>query len=166
MLDLGMIAAARGQPETALAALADAYRAEVGFDMLSVMVYDLENMRARRIYSTSDTHPAGQFKSLLMSDWIVQVVKCGEMFIADCPADFKAHYIDWKILEQMGLQSAANFPVRINGSVAGTVNLQSTQWAYFTPTRCSAAASLHGLAALALLLHADCERAMLQSAMT
>jgi len=161
MLDLGIIAASQGQPETALAALAAAYLSEIGFDTFSVMTYDLAAMRGRRIYSTSDTHPAGYYKPLIKSDWVAQVVERGEIFIADQPENFKPHYIDWKMLEEMGLKSAVNFPIRINGSVVGTVNLLSAQRAYFTASICEVASSLHGLAALSLLIHGHCERGLL-----
>lgn len=157
--EIATVAAQAGQPDTAMAALADAYQEAVGYRMLTVLLYDRAIGQGRRIYSSSPaTHPTGSYKDIPKTDWVDQVLTRREIFVAHTVAAFRPHYSDWQKLEDMGLLSGVNFPILIDGETIGSVNLTAGEEGYYDAARVAAAAPLQGLAALALLLQERSDR--------
>lgn len=151
--------AATGQPGTAMAALADLYREEVGYAMLTILLYDRAAGRGRRIYTSSpETHPTGAYKDIPATDWVDLVLVRQGVFVADTVAEFRPHYSDWAKLEAMGLLSGVNFPVVIDGLTIGSVNLTAREEGFYTPARLAAAEGLRLAAAAALMVQERFER--------
>jgi hypothetical protein len=140
------------QPQAVFDALSGLYQNLVGFRMITIICYDRPRGMGRRVYSSSpDTHPIGGDKAIPQTEWVDQVLSRHEVFVANHPDDFKDHYSDWKLLEEMGLRAGVNYPVVVNGVTIGSVNLTADE-GYFTPARVEAGLPLAGPAALALLV--------------
>lgn len=141
-----------GQPDAVFAVLERLYRQRVGFKMLTFMTTDREARIGRRVFTTSpETHPVGADKPVTESDWIEMVLDRQEIFVANSVEDFRPHYVDWEFLREMGIGSAINYPIVVNGTTIGAVNL-TAEPGYYTPERVAAGEPLSGLSALAFLL--------------
>jgi hypothetical protein len=150
--DLAGSLAAKGQPRRYLEGLAEAYRATAGWSMLTLLVFDEKRRVGRRIFTTDPVnYPVSTEKAMAESDWGDRVLKRHEVFVANRPEDFKPHYIDWEKLVGMGLLSALNYPVVVDGEVLGTVNLMAGS-SYYSPQRVEAGRRLAPLAALGFML--------------
>ena len=144
--------AASDQPGRYLDALAACYRAEAGFAMLTLLVFDRARRLARRVYTTDPlNYPTGTDKQVAASDWVDRVLDRAEVFVANHHQEFRPHYVDWEKLRDLGMESAVNYPVVVGGAVLGTVNLTAGP-AFYTPPRVAAGLALTPLAALSFLL--------------
>lgn len=140
------------QPDTLFAVLEDLYRQRVGFKMLTFMTTDRVARIGRRVFTTSpETHPVGANKPVTESDWVEMVLDKQQIFVANCVEDFRPHYVDWEFLREMGIGSAINYPIVVNGSTIGAVNL-TAEPGYYTQERVASGEPLSGLSALAFLL--------------
>jgi hypothetical protein len=152
--ELAAVLAAPGQPALFLDGLAALYKARVGWDMLTMMVFDLKRRVGRRVYTTdAENYPVGAEKPMADSDWSERVLKRHEIFVANRHEDFKAHFVDWEKLRTMGIESVVNYPIVVDGAALGTVNLTAGA-GFYSPDRVGAGNALIPLAALAFLLHA------------
>ena len=144
--------AAKGQPAAFLDGLAKAYRATAGWDMLTLMTFNLKTRMARRIYTTDQAnYPVSTEKPMTDSDFADLVLKRGQVFVANTVEEFKPHYIDWEKLKGLRLESAINYPAIVGGETIGTVNLTAAK-GFYTPERVAAGKALMPYAALGFLL--------------
>jgi len=151
-LDLAVRLAAKGQPDTYLVGLAEAYRALVGWTMLTLLVFDERRKVGRRVFSTDPVnYPTSSEKAMAESDWGDRVLKRREVFVANRPEEFKPHFVDWEKLVGMGMLSALNYPIVVDDTVLGTVNLTAGA-NFYTPERVEAGRRLDPFAALGFLL--------------
>jgi GAF domain-containing protein len=147
------------QPTAYLNELAALYRAQAGWQMLTLMTFDRKQMLASRIYSSDPAlYPVGGLKPIPPSGWVEQVLQHGEIFVANDAQAFRPHYVDWEKLRDLGMESAVNFPATVNGDVIGTVNLTAGA-GFYTPARVAAGAALAPLAAVGFLLCEHIHRA-------
>jgi hypothetical protein len=150
--DLADLLAAPGQPAIFLDGLAALYRARVGWDMLTLLVFNRERRVGRRVYTTDAAHyPVGAEKPMAESDWSERVLGRHEIFVANRHEEFKAHFVDWEQLRAMGMEAAVNYPIIVDGVALGTVNLTAGA-RYYAPERVAAGKALAPMAALGFLL--------------
>lgn len=113
-----------GQPEHLLAALSTAVQQALGHILFTVLVFDTEAGRMRRIFSTRpDVNPVGGSKPITGSAWMRQVVAEGRPFIGRCRADLKEVFFDYEQLWAIGCESVLNMPAVWAGRVLGSLNL-------------------------------------------
>lgn len=140
------------QPEPVLDVLQSLYQERVGFKMLTIIKANLAQRVGRRIFTTNPhTHPVGRDKPITDSNWADHVLIGQELFVANSVEEFRPHYTDWEMLQAMGIGSAINYPVVVDGITVGTVNL-TAEPDFYTPERVAAGKALSGLAAIAFLL--------------
>lgn len=155
-LRLAELLAAAAQPATYLEGLAEAYRQQVGWTMLTLMVFDQKRRMGRRVFTTDPVnYPTSAEKPMADSDWGERVLKRREIFVANRHEEFKPHFVDWDKLVGLGMESAVNYPVTVAGEVIGTVNLTAPA-GFYTPARVDAGRALAPLAALGFLLIDRC----------
>lgn len=148
-----------GQPAPVFAALESLYRERVGFKMLTILRSDRAARVGRRFFTTSpETHPVGADKPVTDSNWVEMVLDRQQLFVANTVEEFRPHYTDWELLQSMGIGSAVNYPVVINGVTVGAVNLTAEE-GFYTPERVAAGEPLTGLAAIAFMLLDQVDRA-------
>ncbi len=149
---LAQALAAAGQPRPFLDTLAEAYRERSGWTMLTLLVFDRAERLAHRVYTTDPVnYPTSAAKPVAVSDWVERVLDRGETFVANTHEEFRPHYVDWEKLRDLGIGSAVNYPVMVNGAVLGTVNLTAGP-GFYTPPRVAAGHALTPYAALGFLL--------------
>lgn len=154
---LADLLAARGQPSVFLDSLAALYKARVGWDMLTMLVFDLKRRVGRRVYTTDAVnYPVSVDKPMSKSDWSERVLKRHEIFVANRHEEFKAHFVDWEKLRGLGMESAVNYPIVVDGAALGTVNLTAGA-GFYSADRVEAGKELRPFAALGFLLLACCE---------
>ncbi len=150
--DLAAALADTDQPRRYLDALTECYRAAVGFDLLTLLVFDRARRLAHRVHTTDPHHyPTSDAKPVSDTDWVDRVLDRGEVFVANHHQEFRPHYVDWEKLRDLGMDSAINYPVVVGGAVLGTVNLIAGA-DFYTPARVAAGRALAPLAAIAFLL--------------
>jgi hypothetical protein len=151
-LDLSEHLTAKGQPAPFLEGLAEAYRTRVGWTMLTLLVFDQKRRVGRRVFTTDPVnYPVSSEKPMAESDWGDRVLKRREVFVANRPEEFKPHFVDWEKLVGMGMLSALNYPIVVDGEVLGTVNLTAGA-NFYSADRVEAGKALNPLAALGFLL--------------
>lgn len=149
---LADLLAAPGQPSIYLDGLAETYKTQVGWDMMTLLVFDLKRRVGRRIYTTDAVnYPVSTEKPMLDSDWTERVLKRHEIFIANRYEEFRPHFVDWEKLRGMGMELAINYPIVVDGEALGTVNLTAAR-GFYSPDRVDAGKSLSPLAALGFFL--------------
>jgi hypothetical protein len=148
---------APGQPLVFLDGLAALYKARVGWDMLTMLVFDLKRRVGRRVYTTDAVnYPVSVDKPMAKSDWSERVLGRHEIFVANRHEEFKAHFVDWEKLRALGMESAVNYPIVVDGAVLGTINLTAGV-GFFSADRVEAGKELRPFAALGFLLLARSE---------
>jgi hypothetical protein len=149
---LAGLLAAPGQPSVFLDGLAALYKARVGWNMLTLLVFDLKRRVGRRVYTTdAANYPVSAEKPMANSDWSERVLNRHEIFVANRHEEFKPHFVDWEKLRGLGMESAVNYPIVVDGAALGTVNLTAGA-GFYSPDRVEAGKALAPLAALAFFL--------------
>lgn len=97
----------------------------IGHKLFTLMVLDRENDEAARIYSSNpEAYPVKGRKSMgRLSDWGVQVLQKGQVYIGYTADDIRAAFFDHDIIAELGCASVLNLPVFSDGIVIGTMNL-------------------------------------------
>ncbi len=157
--EIGRVIAAPNQPYASLDLLAAWLRADPGYAMLTILLYDVASGQGRRIYSSDPAaYPVGDYKPIPRTDWVDRVLIRQENFVAYDVDEFRPHYADWEKLQAMGLLSGTNLPIVVAGEAIGSVNLTAREEGFYTQERVATAARHGWLAAVALLLEARAER--------
>ncbi len=136
----GTIAEAEG-PDEIFASVADAAKSCIDYKLLTIMAFDAESMRVKRIYSSNPgAYPLGGGKGKRDTPWARQVLIEGRPFISATEEDIRENFDDHNFIFELGLKSVMNIPVRICGRTKGTLNFlndvsvydaQDLEWGLF-----------------------------------
>ena len=123
--DTAIAAATTG--EEAFTALQDFARAVVGAKLFTVMTVDMENLLARRAF-TSDpkNYPGSGTKPINFNSWFEIVHKQRRTFVANTIDEIANVFPDYELIDSLGCQSVVNLPVVLEGELAATVNMLDT----------------------------------------
>ncbi|TDL75121.1 GAF domain-containing protein [Palleronia sediminis] len=157
-MDYTQALAAKDQPETTFAALADLVRQTVGAKLFTTMSIDRDRGVARRNYTTMpDAYPVSGEKPLNKDRWGDIVEGQHKTFVANSIEEIADVFPDWELIRSLGCESCMNVPVVIGGQVLGTLNCLHDA-GHYTPERVAAAENLKLPGAAAFLLHAKLEK--------
>lgn len=110
-------------PDQIFAAVADVAKNCIDYKLLTIMAFDAESMRVKRLYSSNpDAYPLGGGKGKRDTPWGRQVLIEGCPFISATEDDIRANFDDYKFIFDLGLKSVMNIPIRIYGRTIGTLN--------------------------------------------
>ncbi|SNY93209.1 hypothetical protein SAMN04515647_3496 [Cohaesibacter sp. ES.047] len=140
----------------------------VGNKLMTASIYDLENMRSRRVFSEDlEAYPVGNFKRLDRNLFFDTVIAKKQIFSSTGIEQIAKVFFDWEKIQALGFESNLNLPAIANGEVIGTVNLLNVK-GHFTPERVKLARAWQPVATLAfLLLHMkDIETATFHSGLS
>lgn len=124
--------------------------------LTTASVYDLVNMRSRRVWSDDATaYPAGNFKRLDRNRYFELVIEGRRPFHSTSIEEIAGVFFDWEKIQALGFESNLNLPAVANGRVIGTINLLNRK-GFYTPDRVAAVMAWQPVATLAFcLLHED-----------
>ncbi|WP_273692138.1 hypothetical protein [Ketogulonicigenium vulgare] len=124
--------------------------------LTTASVYDLPNMRTRRVFSENlDAYGTGNFKRVDRNVYYDTVILGQRPFVSNTVAEFAAAFFDWQKIEDLGFSANMNIPAIADGRVIGTMNLLSTAGTY-APEVVAGAMEWQPVVTLAfLLLHLE-----------
>lgn len=144
--------AAPEQPETAFASLNALMLRRVGATLFTVMIHDLAQGKARRIYSNMpEQYAIGGWKPIVESDYSRTVIHNKSIWVNNTHADIRSLFSDHELIRSLGCESSCHVPVVLGGELFGTLNLLGPD-RFFTPDKLQAAADLRPFAYGALVL--------------
>lgn len=157
--DLSHAFALAAGPDAARAVFAYALaglRADVGSLLTTASVYDLANMRSRRVYTDDPAaYPTGNFKRVERNRYYDIVLDGKEPFSSTTIEEIATVFFDWEKIRDLGFESNMNLPAVVDGAVIGSINLLNRK-GYYRPVRVAAALEWQPVATLAfLLLHRE-----------
>jgi len=121
---LGEAVAFESGPQAVYAAVARAAGDLIGHKLLTIMAFDADAMRVRRVYSSNpEAYPPGGAKEKRGTAWGRLVLEQGEPYIGHTAEDIRTHFDDHELIARLGLDSILNVPVKRLGRVVGTMNL-------------------------------------------
>jgi hypothetical protein len=128
----------------------------VGSLLTTASVYDLANMRSRRVWTDdAAAYPTGNFKRLDRNSYFDRVIAGKQPFSSTTIEEIATVFFDWQKIEALGFQSNMNLPAIADGEVIGTINLLHHKGHYTAP-RVAEAMQWQPVATLAfLLLHRE-----------
>ncbi|QQA43568.1 hypothetical protein [Pelagovum pacificum] len=128
---------------------------DAGCGLMTASLYDLDEMRSRRVYSDDpESYPAGNFKRLDRNRYYETVIEGAQPFFSTKIEEIAEVFFDWEKIESLGFGSNLNLPAVADGRVVGTINLLE-KTGHYTPDRVEAAMAWQPLATVCfLLLHA------------
>lgn len=110
-------------PDEIFTAVADVAKSCIDYKLLTIMAFDAENMRVKRLYSSNpDAYPLGGGKGKRDTPWGRQVLIEGRPFISASEEDIRKNFDDHNFIFELGLKSVMNIPIRIYGRTIGTLN--------------------------------------------
>jgi hypothetical protein len=136
-----------------LSELAETFQQHVGYRLFTLSVFEnAPDFVARRIWTSHPAeYPVEGTKGKPCGEWAEQILGRQKAFLCRDEADVRRVLPDYEALFRLGCGSVLNLPVRLYGSVMGTVNvLHEAHW--FTPERIEKATTLLALAYTPLLL--------------
>ncbi len=96
----------------------------IGHRLFTVMAFHRDTMEVERCYSSNpDKYPAGGRKQKRDTAWGDQVLTQGEPFIGYNADDIRANFNDHAMIQDLGLESVLNMPIKAGGKTLGTMNL-------------------------------------------
>ncbi|WP_319531225.1 GAF domain-containing protein [uncultured Cohaesibacter sp.] len=124
----------------------------VGNKLMTASIYDLANMRSRRVFSEDfDAYPVGNFKRLDRNLYFDTVIAGKQIYSSTRIEQIADVFFDWQKIQDLGFESNLNLPAIANGEVIGTVNLLNKK-GHYTPERVELARAWQPVATLAFLL--------------
>jgi len=136
-----------------IADIAQQAKALIGHRLFTVMAFDSESRQVRRIFSSQPAaYPPGGIKSKGESPWANQVLDQGRPFIGTNSDDIRRHFTDYELIEELGLASVLNMPVRVAGRTLGTMNLLH-EAGFYQSAHLELGRVLAGLLCAPLMLH-------------
>lgn len=98
--------------------------ATVGQGLMTASVYDLPNMRSRRVFTeNAQAYPVGNFKTLDRNRYFETVILGRRPFASTTIAEIAGVFFDWEKIQGLGFESNLNLPAIADDRVIGTVNL-------------------------------------------
>lgn len=139
--------------EDILNELAETFKQQIGYRLCSLSAFEGgRDLTARRIWTSHPVeYPVNGTKSKPDPEWVAQVIDRQKPFLCRDKADVQRVLFDYETIFQLGCGSVLNLPVRLFGSVIGTVNLLHDEH-WFTPERVERAESLVALVYAPMLL--------------
>ncbi|MFE3839126.1 hypothetical protein [Pseudogemmobacter sonorensis] len=120
--------------------------------LTTASVYDLANMRSRRVFTQdAAAYPTGNFKRLDRNLYYERVIEGRQPFTSTTIEEIATVFFDWEKIRALGFESNMNLPAIADGQVIGTVNLLNRA-GHFTPERVAAAMEWQPVVTLAFLL--------------
>ena len=109
-------------------------RKEIGYKLLTFMIFNNNHKFAKRIYSSNKkTYPLGKSKKLPDNFWAVMTVKRKKSFVGNNKKEIEKYFYDHKIITSLGCESILNQVVKFNNETIGTINILHKK-KYFTKT--------------------------------
>lgn len=132
--------------------LRDGLNRDVGCGLMTASVYDIANMRSRRVFSeNSQAYPVGNFKRIDRNLYFDRVVVGKQHFSSTTIEEIAEVFFDWEKIRDLGFESNLNIPAVANGAVIGSVNLLDKK-GHFTSERVEKALRWQPAITLAFLL--------------
>lgn len=126
--------------------------ATVGSLLTTASVYDLPNMRSRRVWTDDATaYPTGNFKRLDRNRYYETVIEGRRPFSSTTIEEIATVFFDHEKIRALGFESNMNLPAIVDGAVIGTINLLHRR-GHYTAARVAAAMAWQPVATLAFLL--------------
>jgi hypothetical protein len=120
--------------------------------LTTASVYDLANMRSRRVWTDeAAAYPTGNFKRLDRNTYFDTVIAGKRPFSSTTIEEIATVFFDWEKIRALGFESNMNLPAIANGEVIGTINLLHRK-GHFTEARVATAMEWQPVATLAFLL--------------
>lgn len=124
----------------------------VGSLLTTASVYDLANMRSRRVWTDdAAAYPTGNFKTLEVNRYFETVIKGRQPFASTSIEEIATVFFDWQKIQALGFESNLNLPAIADGRVIGTINLLNRK-GHYTGERVAEALAWQPVATLAFLL--------------
>jgi len=124
----------------------------VGSLLTTASVYDLAQMRSRRVWTDdAAAYPTGNFKRLDRNRYFETVIEGKRPFSSTTIEEIATVFFDWQKIQALGFESNLNLPAVADGRVIGTINLLHRK-GHFTEERVAAAMAWQPVATLAFLL--------------
>lgn len=112
------------QPESAFGTIAAAANTFIGHRLFTIMAFDAALMEVQRLYSSdADSYPPGGRKAKRDTEWGRRVLHQGRPYIGRNADDIRAHFNDYELILELGMESVLNVPVRCCRRTIGTMNL-------------------------------------------
>jgi hypothetical protein len=139
--------------EDILGELTETFDQQIGYRLYSLSVFEGgAELTSRRIWTSHPTeYPVNGTKSKPYPEWVAQVIDRQQSFLCRDKADVKRVFLDYEAIFELGCGSVLNVPVRLFGSVIGTVNLLHEEH-WFTPERVEKAEAMVALVYTPMLL--------------
>lgn len=97
---------------------------DVGCGLLTASVYDIPNMRSRRVFSEDTAaYPTGNFKRLDKNLYFETVLEGKRHFSSTRIEEIAEVFFDWEKIRDLGYESNMNIPAIVDDTVIGTANL-------------------------------------------
>lgn len=126
--------------------------AAVGSLLTTASVYDLSEMRSRRVWTDDPAaYPTGNFKRLDRNRYFETVIERCEPYASTSIEGIQKVFFDWQKIQALGFESNMNLPAVADGQVIGTLNLLHRK-GHFTADKVEAALAWQPVATLAFLL--------------
>jgi hypothetical protein len=126
--------------------------AAVGSLLTTASVYDLSEMRSRRVWTDdAAAYPTGNFKRLDRNLYFETVIERCEPYASTSIEGIQKVFFDWQKIQALGFESNMNLPAVADGQVIGTLNLLHRK-GHFTADKVEAALAWQPVATLAFLL--------------
>lgn len=126
--------------------------ADVGSLLTTASVYDLAQMRSRRVWTDdASAYPTGNFKRLDRNLYFETVIERRRPFHSTTIEEIATVFFDWQKIQALGFESNLNLPAVANGEVIGTINLLHRK-GHFTRDKVVRALLWQPVATLAFLL--------------
>ena len=109
-------------------------RKEIGYKLLTFMIFNNNHKFAKRIYSSDKkTYPLGKSKKLPDNYWAVMTVKKRCSFVGNNKRVIEKYFYDHKIITSLGCEAILNQVVTYNKKTIGCINILHKK-NYFTKT--------------------------------
>ena len=126
--------------------------ASAGSLLTTASVYDLAQMRSRRVWTDDATaYPTGNFKRLDRNTYFETVIEGCRPFSSTTIEEIATVFFDWQKIQGLGFESNLNLPAVADGQVIGTINLLHRK-GHFTADKVALALAWQPVATLAFLL--------------
>lgn len=125
---------------------------DVGSLLTTASIYDLKQMRSRRVWTDdASAYPTGNFKRLDNNLFFSTVIKGRRPYHSTTIEEIERVFFDWQKIQALGFESNMNLPAIAGGQVIGTINLLNRK-GHFTEDRVARALRWQPVATLAFLL--------------
>ncbi|WP_234633411.1 hypothetical protein [Agrobacterium vitis] len=111
--------------------LRDGIHRDVGCGLLTASIYDVANMRSRRVFSENvEAYPTGNFKRLDRNLYFETVLVGRKHFSSTTIEEIAEVFFDWEKIRDLGFESNLNIPAVASDVVIGSVNLLAKKGHY------------------------------------